>query len=158
MSHTVTGKLNKAARQHQAGENTIFFVDIGEKNYNRKTKENGWTNYSAALFAKGNQVEFYQSALVEGAIVSVTGTGIIIDTPDNPQYSARLELQDSKLVFVSAGQQAQQQPQQQPMQQPAPQQQPFNPNFGSRQSPQNQPMGVSRQAPQQAFDPSQPPF
>ena len=115
MSHTVTGKLNKAAREHNAGSGTVFFVDIGEKNFNRKTKQADWTNYSAALFASQNQVDFYRQSLTEGAIISVTGTGIILEMPDNPQYKPRLQLQDSKLVFVSGGQPSQQPQQAQSM-------------------------------------------
>jgi single-strand DNA-binding protein len=103
MTHTVTGKLNKAVRSHQSQAGTTFFVDIGEKNYNFKTKANEFTNYSAAVFAKDGQIQFYSDALVEGAIVSVTGTGIIIDMPDDAQYKPRLAIQDAKVVFVSSG-------------------------------------------------------
>jgi len=105
VTHTVTGRLNKPARKHanQSGNGVTFFADIGERNYNRKTQQKEWTNYSVALFAKDNQVGFYETALVEGAIVSVTGTGLLIDMPTDPQYSPRLQLIDSKLVFVSGG-------------------------------------------------------
>ena len=103
MTHTVTGKLNKAARAHQSQAGTTFFVDIGEKNYNFKTKQNEFTNYSAAVFAKDGQVQFYTDSLTEGAIVSVTGTGIILDMPDDPQYKPRLAIQDAKIVYISSG-------------------------------------------------------
>lgn len=99
MTHTVTGKLNKAARTYDNASGTTFFVDIGERNFNYKTKESEYTNYSAALFANEKQKQFYTDQLVEGAIVSVTGTGLLIDMPDDPQYKPRLAIQDAKLVY-----------------------------------------------------------
>jgi hypothetical protein len=162
MSHTITCKLNKAARQHQNASGMTFFVDLGEKNYNYQTKQNEWTNYSAALFAKDGQIQFYTEALVEGAIIEVSGTGIIIEMPDDPQYKPRLQIQDAKLGFVHSGQPAQQGGyQQQPAQQPpqAPRQ-------------QSAPQQYQQQAPTQAagphptyqqqmgngsYDPNQPP-
>ncbi len=130
MSHTVVAKLNQAARQHQNQTGTTFFVSLGEKNYDHKTKQNVWTNYDAALFAKDAQIEFYANSLVEGAIVSVSGTGIILDA-SNPEYKPKLIIQDAKLGFVHSpqGQQGgfkqapQQQQQYQQPQQQAPQQQ-----------------------------------
>lgn len=112
MSHTVTAKLNQPARQHQGSAGTTFFVSLGEKNYNHKTKTNEWTNYDAALFAKDAQVQFYADALVENAIVSVSGTGIILDA-SNPEYKPKLVIQDAKLGFVHSPQGTQQQPVQQ---------------------------------------------
>ena len=114
MSHTITGKLNKAARQHQNNSGTTFFVTVGEKNYNYKTKQNEWTNYDVALFAKDTQIQFYADNLVEGAILSVSGKGLLIDV-SNPQYP-KLVLQDAAMTFISndsAGAPAQQQQQQQ---------------------------------------------
>ena len=145
MTHTVTGELNKAARSHQSQAGTTFFVDIGEKNYNFKTKANEFTNYSAAVFAKDGQIQFYSDALVEGAIVSVTGTGIIIDMPDDAQYKPRLAIQDAKIVYVSSG-----------ARRATPQnnsggfvQKPAQPR-GSYQQPQQQPTGLD------GFDPDIP--
>lgn len=137
MTHTVTGKLNKAARSHQSQAGTTFFVDIGEKNYNFKTKANEFTNYSAAVFAKDGQIQFYSDALVEGAIVSVTGAGIIIDMPDDAQYKPRLAIQDAKIVYVSSG-----------AQHATPQN-----NSSSAQAPQSR-GSYQQQAPQQPQQPS----
>ena len=103
MSHTVTAKLNKPARKHDLQDGAIFFVSLGEKNFDRQQKTNVWTNYDAALFANGKQADFYEGALTEGAIVTVSGSGIIIDD-SNKDYPAKLKLIDSKLEFVSAGQ------------------------------------------------------
>jgi len=120
MSHTITGKLNKAARRYDNQNGSTFFVSVGEKNYNYKDKKDEWTNYEAALFAKDAQINFYESALIEGSIVSISGTGLIIDD-SNKDYKAKLVIQDAKLVYISyeSGNQ-QQKPPSQPQQQKAP--------------------------------------
>ena len=105
MSHSITAKLNKAAREHAGSSGVTFFVSLGEKNYDFKQKTNVWTNYDAALFAKDGQVDFYRSALVEGAIVQVSGTGLILDV-SNAQYP-KLSVQDAKLGFVHSPEGAQ---------------------------------------------------
>ena len=117
MSHSITCKLNKNARTYQNQAGTTFFVELGEKNFNFKTKQNEYTNYSAALFAKDGQVQFYTDCLVEGAVIEVSGTGLLLEMPDDPQYKPRLQIQDAKLGFVHTSNQ----PQQQPQRQPAPQ-------------------------------------
>jgi len=158
MSHTVTAKLNQAARQHQGQAGTTFFVSLGEKNYNHKTKANEWTNYDAALFAKDAQVQFYSDALVEGAIVSVSGTGIILDA-SNTEYKPKLVIQDAKLGFVHSPQGAQQQPAQQGFQQQAPQQQYQQPQQGAQQqqqAPANTNNGGFQS--QQQYNDNTPPF
>ena len=128
MSHTITGKLNKAARQHQNSAGVTFFVSLGEQNYNHQTKTKEWTNYDAALFAKDGQIQFYNDNLVEGAIVSVTGKGLIVEQSE--QYGPKLKLVDAQLSYChNPGGQAPQKaapqyaPQQQAPQQMAPQQQ-----------------------------------
>ncbi len=140
MSHSVTAKLNRAANEHQGQNGVTFFIGLGEKNYDFKQKKNVYTNYDAAIFAKDAQVDFYRSALVEGAIVAVSGTGLILDL-SNAQYP-KLSIQDAKLGFVHSpeGQAPQQQQQQQGQHQ---QQQPSNQGF-QQQAPQYQ-----QQAPQQ---------
>ena len=145
MAHSITCKLNKAARQFQNAAGMTFFVDLGERNYNHKSKQNEYTNYSAALFAKDGQIQFYTEALVEGSIIEVSGTGIIIEMPDDPQYKPRLQIQDAKLGFVHSSQPAQQGGYQQ-SQQSAPQQ-----NHQQQQEPQQQaPQDYQQQqAPQQ---------
>jgi single-strand DNA-binding protein len=136
MSHSVTGKLNKDARQHQNQSGMTFFVSLGQQAYNHKTKQREWTNYEAALFAKENQVQFYAEKLRSGSIIAVSGDALLVE--NDPQYGVKLHIQNGKLEFVhstatpmpeSVRQQVQQPPQQQaPQQQPpmqqAPQQQP----------------------------------
>jgi len=73
MATTITGKLNKPAKEFQAGAYTGFGIRLGVKYYDRETKQNEYTNYEAAIFTNNTQqIEFYRSALVEGAIVELT--------------------------------------------------------------------------------------
>lgn len=153
MSTTVTGKLNKAATQFQAGESTGFGVRLGVKYYDRETKTEQWCNYEAAVFAKAPaQVQFYQSALVEGAIIEVSGEKLKIrQFQGNNGLSLSIEILDAKLgaVFAPQGQA----PQQRPTQQPQPQQ-PYNQAPRPAQSQYNQ--APTQQYAQPDFD--QPPF
>lgn len=140
MAHTITCKLNNDARQHQGQAGTTFFVSLGEKNFNHKTKQNEYTNYEAALFAKDAQIDFYSKCLVKDSIIEVSGTGIIMEVDPSGQYKPKLIIQDAKLGFINdqlvqgQGQQYAQ-PQQAPQQQPqyAPQQAPQQPQY----APQN---------------------
>ena len=143
MSHSITCKLNNDARSSQGQDSTTFFVSLGEKNYNFSTKQNEYTNYEAALFAKGNQVGFYQSALVAGAVIEVSSTGVIVEVDPTGQYKPKLKMVDAKLGFVHSDNQGapQQQGQQQPMQQAPQQQQGFQQQYqqqGQQQQPQQQ--------------------
>jgi len=122
MSISVTGKLNKAANQFQAGEGKGFGVRVGAQFFNRETKQKEWTNYEAVIFANaGNQSEFYESVLVEGSVVEVSGSGCQIKTwesTNGPIHS--IVILDAKIGFVLSNQAPrsieapqQQQPQQQ---------------------------------------------
>jgi hypothetical protein len=174
MSHSITAKLNQAAREHAGQNGTTFFVSLGEKNYDFKTKQTVWTNYDAALFAKDAQIEFYRSVLVEHAVIEVAGTGIIVDA-SNPEYKPKLMIQDAKLGFTNSPQGGQQAaPQQGGFQQQAPQQQGgFNNQQPQQQggynqiAPQQAPrdsqgftqaQGGFNQSPQQSNNPNDPPF
>ena len=152
MTHSVTSKLNNDAREHANSAGVTFFVGLGEKNYNHKTKQNEYTNYDAALFAKDGQIDFYRKCLVKGAIIQVSGTGIILEVDQSGQYPPKLVLQEAKLGFVNdelatpSQQPAQQQYQQQAPQQQQQQQQPYQQQapqqsqapYGQQQN-QNQP-------------------
>ena len=127
MATTVTFKLNKDATQFQAGESVGFGIRGGVKYYDRQTKQDAYTNYECVIFAKQQrQVEFYQSALVAGSIVEVTGQKLAIKQfQGNNGLSLSIELLDASIGFIgtagapqSQGQQQcyQQQPQQQPQQ------------------------------------------
>ena len=86
MTHSVTCKLNKDARQHQGQNGVTFFVNLGEQSYNFKTKAKEWCNYDAALFAKDGQIQFYADVLKAGNIVTVTATGLLIESDPTGQY------------------------------------------------------------------------
>lgn len=80
MAHSVTIKLNKPAKEFQASGSIGFNVRGGVQYYNHKTKQKEWTNYSATIFAKASgQIDFYRSALVEGAIVEIGSKQLMID-------------------------------------------------------------------------------
>lgn len=153
MATTITGKLNKPATQFQAGDSTGFGIRLGVKYYDRETKADAYTNYEAVVFAKAPaQVQFYQNALVEGAVVEVTGDKLKIrQFQGNNGLSLSIELLDAKLGFVYAPQAAQQQrPAQQPQQQRQQPQQAWGVNAANtvpqpRQAP---PQGYQGQMPQ----------
>lgn len=148
MATTITGKLNKAASQFQAGESTGFGLRIGVKFYDRESKTDQWTNFECAVFAKAPaQIQFYQQALIEGAIVEIAGDKLKIKQfQGNNGLNLSIEILDAKLGFVfSPNAQPQQQGQQQ---RPAPQQQ-------HNQAPQGQrmPAGPAQnRAPQQQYN------
>lgn len=154
MAHTITGKLNKPASMFQAGESTGFGVRLGVKYYDRDTKADAWTNYSAALFSKNpNQISYLQQVLVEGAVVSVSGESIKVE-----QYQGQnglqitLDLQNAKLEYAF-NPQGQQQPQQ-GYQQPAYQQQQYAPQQPAQAPhgyPQGQPLPQGQQQAPQGF-------
>lgn len=152
MAISITGKLNKAANQFQAGESTGFGVRLGVRYYDRETQQNEYTNYEAVIFAKAPaQVQFYQQALVEGSVIELSGTTQKIKSFDgqNGQILS-IEIHDAKLGFVHTGNQPQQQQQQQNQgYQNAPQQQ--------YQQPQQQQYAPQQQQGQQ-FDDSNIPF
>ena len=128
MSTTITGKLNKAANQFQAGESTGFGIRLGVKYRDPKTKQDEWTNYQAVIFAKApGQVKFYQDVLIEGSVIEVSCEQLKIDSFDGtngPMLS--VDMLNAKLGYVHTGQQPAQQQQapQQQYQQQAPQQAP----------------------------------
>lgn len=102
MATTVTGKLNKHASIFQAGESTGFGIRLGVKFFNRDTKHEEWTNYEAVVFAKGaSQVQFYQQALIEGAIVEISGDKLRIrQFQGNNGLILSIEILDARLGAV----------------------------------------------------------
>ena len=113
MSTTITGKLNKAANQFQAGESTGFGIRLGVKFRDPKTKQDEWTNYQAVIFAKApGQVKFYQDVLIEGSVVEVSCEQLKIDSFDGtngPMLS--IDMLNARLGYVHTGQQVAQQQQ-----------------------------------------------
>ena len=136
MSHTIVGKLNKAATQFQAGESIGFGVRLGVKYYDRDTKQNEYTNYEAVIFAKAAaQIQFYQSALIEGSVIELSGDQLKIKTFDGQNgQSISIELLNAKLGYVHTAQPVQQ---------------------GGFQQQQQQQGIYQQQAPQQGYAPQQ---
>lgn len=146
MSTTITGKLNKPATQFQAGDSVGFGLRLGVKYYCRESKTEQWCNYELCVFAKAPaQVRFYQSALVEGAIVEVSGDKQRIKQFQGANgLNLSIEILDARLgaVFAPQGQA----PQQRQTQQPAQPQQGYNQAPQPRNAP---PQGYTNQMPQQ---------
>ena len=130
MSTTITGKLNKAATQFQAGDSTGFGIRLGVKYQDPKTKQDDWCNYQAVIFAKSPaQIQFYADSLVEGSVVEVFCEKQSIEQyQGNNGVQVSINMLNARLGHVHTGQQVpqnnqQQRPQQQQSQQRAPQQQ-----------------------------------
>ncbi len=150
MAHTIVGKLNQAATQFQAGDGTGFGVRVGVQYYDRETKQKEWTNYECVIFAnQAAQIQFYQSALVEGSVIELSGESIKIKTFDGQNgQKITLELIGAKLGYVHTGQsQGSQNTQGYAPQQNAPQG-----NYQHQQAPAQQ---QYQQAPQQKNAPQQ---
>lgn len=178
MSFSVTGKLNQAASQFQAGEFTGFGIRLGQQYYDRETKQKEWTNYEAVVFAKQpQQIQYYQSVLVEGSIITISGDSQkikVFDGQNGQRISIEILNANLGFSFNPNGQQGQyqqqgqqqqyQQPQQQPQQQSqfnqqsqqAAQQMQQAAQQGGFNNAQAQPQQQGGFAPQQ--DPNNPPF
>jgi len=102
MTHSITCKINKDARQHPNPSGVTFFVSLGEKNYSHKLKKSVWTNYEAALFAKEKQIQYYTDVLKAGSIITVSGTGVIVEVDNTGKYEPQLSIQNAKLEFAMA--------------------------------------------------------
>ena len=152
---SITGKLNKAANQFQAGESVGFGIRLGVRYYDRETKQNEYTNYEAVIFAKAPaQVQFYQQALVEGSVVEVMYTTQKIKSFDGQNGQVlSIELHDAKVGFVHTGNQPQQQqaPQQQYNNAPQRQQQPQQ-QYNNAPQQNNQQQYQNNQQPQQQYN------
>lgn len=127
MPHTIPAKLNEDAREFQAGESTGFGFRLGERYYDRETKQSEYTNYEGAVFSKNQaQIDFLRSALVKGAAVTVSCDQLKIDsyTSDSGTTYLKNQMQNCRIdtVFTMDGasdapsQSNQQAPQQPPAQ------------------------------------------
>ena len=119
MAITVTGKLNKGARTKplESGD-MLFIISIGKQEYNRQAQEKVWVNYSAALYAKQSQVQFYTKATAQGSIVTVSGSGILPRLWGDANDRIDLTIMDPTLEYAGTAGNVPQQQAQQPMQQP----------------------------------------
>lgn len=129
--HTVPFKLSENAQEFQAGEYTGFGIRTGIK-FQDRNKQDQWTNYKAAIFAKSPaQVDFYRANLIKGALVVVTceKQEVELFQKQSGETIAAIKLLNANVVAVKtdrapdAAQQAYNQAvaPQRPAQQPAPQ-------------------------------------
>jgi hypothetical protein len=145
--HIVSGELRKAPfikpNCGQDGQSTMFAVELSEVMKDYQTGEKVYTNYKAVIFAKSpGQIDYYNSVLVEGNFIVVSGEKLKIDVSPCGQYT-KLNIENARLEnagYIAQGQSNQQAPQQQGY---APQQQ--QAQGGYQQPPQQQ----YQQAPQQ---------
>ncbi len=78
--HSVPFRLNEDAKEFQAGEYIGFGIRTGVK-YQDNKKQDQWTNYKAAIFAKSPaQIEFYRANLIKGALVVVCSEKLAVET------------------------------------------------------------------------------
>ena len=160
--HTIFGELRKApyikSGCGQDGQSTMFIIELSEMIKDRQTGEKSYTNYSACLFAKaGAQADYYNSSLVEGNYIVVTGEKLKIDVSEsNGKQYIKLQLEGAKL----AGSRYIESNQQQSAQQQGFQQQPQQ-GFQQSQAPQ-QPAKFQQQQQQQSYqapvNDNQPPY
>ena len=156
MSNTKTFKLKEAAREFQAGQSVGFGMSFGIKCQHPKTKEEVWTNYKVVLFSNSaGQIDFYRTALVAGAVVSVSAEKEIIDSYEGQNgVSHSIELLNARLESIHTLDQGQV-----PQQQNRPQQQPRQPQQAPQQSwkqPQQRPQAPQQPARQGAYNANQP--
>jgi len=150
--HIVSGELRKApfvkSGVGQDGQSVMFAVELSEVIKDYKTGGKTYTNYKALMFAKGAQVDYYNSVLVEGNFIVVSAEKLKIEVSDCGKYT-KLAMENARLAdakYVAPHQQAQQGGFQQQAQQ---QQGGFQQQQGF--APQQQQQGGY--APQQGFAP-----
>lgn len=157
--HIVSGELRKAPYVQsgigQDGQSVLFIVELSEMTKNRQTGDKQYTNYRASLFAKGGQIDYYNSVLVEGNFIVVSGEKLTIDVSQCGKYT-KLNMENARLTnagYVEQSQAPQQQQQQGGYSQSQYNQAPQQGGF----APQGQAQGQSQGgfAPQQQ---GQPPF
>jgi len=101
--HSVTGKLTKPASVFQtSGESMGFGLRIGMKHRDTKTGADVWSNYECVVFAKSpNQIAFYQDNLVQGCVVTLSGTHIQAETYQSQTGGGvSLKLINGRLDFI----------------------------------------------------------
>ncbi len=150
--HIVSGELRKAPFIKpgcgQDGQSTMFAVELSEVMKDYQTGEKVYTNYKAVIFAKSpGQVDYYNSVLVEGNFIVVSGEKLKIDVSQCGQYT-KLNIENARLEnagYIAQGQGNNQAPQQGGY---APQQQAPNQQYQPQQQARPQ-QSQHNQAPQQ---------
>ena len=164
--HIIHGELRKApfikSGCGQDGQSIMFIIELSEVNKDYKTGDKSYTNYSAAIFAKSQaQVDHYNTTLVEGNFIVVTGEKLKVDVSESQgkQY-IKLQVENARLEGSGYIQnEQQQQPQQHKggfLNQQQPQYNQQNNQGGFQGQPQGQQTGGFQQSPQQQSKPHDP--
>jgi len=151
--HIVSGELRKApfvkSGVGQDSQSVMFAVELSEVIKDYKTGEKTYTNYKALMFAKGAQIDYYSSVLVEGNFIVVSAEKLKIEVSECGKYT-KLAMENARLAdakYVA--------PQQGGFQQQAPQQQASHNSQQQGFAPQQQQGGYQQQPPQQQYAPQQ---
>lgn len=100
--HSVPFRLNENAQEFQAGEYVGFGIRTGVK-YQDRNKQDQYTNYKAAIFAKSPaQIDFYRSNLIKGALVVVTADKLEVElfTKQSGEAVAAIKMLNANVVAV----------------------------------------------------------
>ena len=147
MAHTVSGLIRKAphiqAGQNNNGNYTMFCFELAEFNKGTQGKEDSYTNYSVALFAKSQgAIDFHGKAIAEGSFVVVVNCDKLMVEKQTSKQDGRefikLKMMNASLGDFNNPNQQQQAPQQQAYQQQAPAQYQQGQGFQQQQPPQQQ--------------------
>lgn len=125
--HVITGQIRRTPftkeGQNANGSWKMFAVDLSER-YKDKDGQTQYSNYRAVFFAKESMLDWYNEALQEGKVVSVSAETLSVDVRDKDGKTyVTVNMNNPRLEFsqrsdaVSQPKQRQQQPQQQPQQQ-----------------------------------------
>ena len=164
MSHTVSGLIRKAphiqAGQNNNGNYTMFCFELAEFNKGTQGKEDSYTNYSVALFAKSQgAIDFHGKAIAEGSFVVVNCDKLMVEKQVSKQDGRefiKLKMMNASLGGFNNPNQQQAAPQQQQggyQQQQSNQQQG---GFGGQQ--QQAPQQQGNYNPGDGFNNNTPPF
>ena len=133
--HVITSQIRRAPftkeGQNANGTWKMFAVDLSER-YKDKDGQTQYSNYRAVFFAKESVLDWYNEALQEGKVVSVSAESLAVDVRDKDGKTyVTVNMNNPRLEFSQRepaqqqgqGQQQKQQQQQQQQRQPQRQQQ-----------------------------------
>lgn len=98
--HIVHGQIRKAPFIKEAGESTMFIVELSEMVKDYKTGEKTYTNYKAMLFAKSPAaIDYYTKATSEGSFVVLNAEKLKVEVfnADNGKQYVTLMMENARL-------------------------------------------------------------
>lgn len=140
MPHVITGQIRKAPFTKEGSNNNgrwkMYAVELSERMKIRNQQgedETVYSNYRATFFAKENVMQWYDEALQEGKVVSISSDTLHLSSRQGNDGTVYVtaEMIRPQLQFSQrepAQQQSQNQKRQQPQQQKQSQQQPHHQN------------------------------